>query len=633
MTLHPMPMLERSMANSAAHRPVLLRRGFLKTMATAALTALLAKDLLADTAGRQPNILWLVSEDNMPLLGCYGDALARTPNLDGLAREGIRYSQAFAHTSVCAPSRFSIVTGAYACAMGTEGMRSRWPIPARIRPYPLLFREAGYYCSNNHKTDYNYACSDKDLWDDCSNQAHYRNSHSGQPFFAVFNSGITHESGTHRDMKNTVTDPSQIDLPPYHPDTPEMRGKWAQYYDRMAALDTWVGQHLRDLEASGQADNTIVFYYSDHAGVLPRSKRYLYQTGTRVPLLVRFGKNFAHLAPQAAGGVCDRLVGLSSLAPTALSLAGLPVPTSMHGRPFLGPQTATPETEIFFYRTRMDERIDCQRGLYDGRYRYIRNYLPRRPLGQHVEYLWKSPAMQSWEKEFRAGRCNDSQRQFFLPKAAEELYETSHDPWEVNNLAGDANLQPVLEKMRANLRSKQLTIRDAGLIPEAMMKRIAETEPVGDYVAKDSFPMARLIETAEMASNAAVDGRLGELTSRLADPEPAIRFWAANGLCEMGSYAKEAIPALTECLTDQWADVRIAAAEALYLAGAKDRALPLLLDSLSSSQDQQAALHAGNVLSFLAEKDPAILPAVEQVRATLAPDNYNQRILMRMKQL
>lgn len=601
-----------------------------KAMSIAGAALCLAVSTRAAAETPRPNILWLVSEDNMPMLGCCGDPLARTPNLDKFAAGGIRYTQAYAHSPVCAPSRFTIVTGTYACEMGTEGMRSRFPIPATIKPYPVLFREAGYYCSNDAKTDYNFKGDDKSYWDECSEKAHYRNRPAGKPFFAVFNCNLTHESSLFKPKPVTETDPAKVALPPYHPDTPEIRNKWAQYYDRVSEMDAWVGDHLRELEESGLADYTVVFYYSDHGGVLPRSKRYLHHTGTHVPLIVRFGKNVAHLAPQPPGAVSDRLVGFADLVPSVLSLAGLPIPEYARGTAFLGPQAAKPAEYVFLYRTRMDERMDYMRGITDGNHRYIRNYMPRRLLGQHVDYLWKSEAMQSWEREYKAGRCDETQSRFFQPKAVEELYGVAKDPWEVDNLANRAKFEPILRKMRAALHAKQLEIQDAGLIPEAMMGRLSWTSPVREHVVKDDFPMARLLETAEMASTAATAGDFEELKRRLSDPVPAIRYWAANGLAEMGAKARDALPELAARLADEWVDVRIAAAEALYLAGEKDASLALLLKEFLERKETWAALHAANVLSSLADKDPAVLAAVDRVRSQSKKDSGIDNILRRM---
>ncbi len=239
-----------------------------------------------------PNILWIVSEDNSPLIGAYGDSFATTPNIDKLASEGVLYTNAFATAPVCAPSRSTLITGMYPPSIGTENMRSNYQAPDFVKFYPKYLREKGYYTSNNVKKDYNVAEDQEDAWNESSNDATYKNRKKGQPFFAIFNTTISHESCIHKSIPTAELrhKPSDVTLPPYHPDTPEMRHDWAQYYDKVEDMDTFVGKVLADLEKSGEAENTIVFYYSDHGGVLGRSKRFMYESGLHIPLVVRFPK-------------------------------------------------------------------------------------------------------------------------------------------------------------------------------------------------------------------------------------------------------------------------------------------------------------------------------------------------------
>lgn len=237
----------------------------------------------------KPNILWIVSEDNSPLVGAYGDDFAKTPNIDRLASEGFLYTNAYANAPVCAPARNTIITGVYANSNGNQHMRSSYRVSDDVRFFPLYLRDAGYYTTNNAKEDYNIASEQtREIWNESSGNAHYENREPGQPFFAVFNSGLSHESSIHSRIPDEELryDPQEVPLPPYHPDTPAIRRDWAEYYDHMETMDTWVGEILQELEESGEADNTIVFYYGDHGGVLARSKRFVYETGTHVPFIV-----------------------------------------------------------------------------------------------------------------------------------------------------------------------------------------------------------------------------------------------------------------------------------------------------------------------------------------------------------
>jgi N-sulfoglucosamine sulfohydrolase len=254
-----------------------------------------------------PNILWITSEDNSPFAGCYGDTFATTPNMDKLAADGFLYTHAFANAPVCAPARNTILTGVYASSGGHSHMRSQYPKSDLVQPYPVYLREAGYYCTNNVKEDYNLpGHQTKGIWDESSRTAHYKNRQPGQPFFAVFNSTLSHESSIHRrtPLDQLRHDPAKVTLPPYHPDTPDMRHDWAQYYDKIEDMDAWIGTILKELDESGEAENTIVFYYGDHGGVLARSKRFLYNTGTKVPFIVRIPEKYKYLLPpenRAAG--------------------------------------------------------------------------------------------------------------------------------------------------------------------------------------------------------------------------------------------------------------------------------------------------------------------------------------------
>ncbi|HUG93933.1 MAG TPA: sulfatase-like hydrolase/transferase, partial [Planctomycetaceae bacterium] len=337
--------------NRAADRPEVVNR------LTAAVVAW-HKSLPADNGPTydRPNILWITSEDNSPYLGCYGDKLAHTPHLDRLAAQGVRYRHAFANAPVCSTARTTLITGMYATTLGVQHHRSRVRIPDGFRLYPEHLRAAGYYCTNNSKTDYNVANAGQP-WDESSNRAHYRNRRPGQPFFAVFNFTTSHESrvAPKQDGETFRVPPEDIVLPPYHPDTPEIRRDWANYYDQMTALDEQVGAVLAELEQEGLADDTIVFYYSDHGGALPRGKRNVHDSGTRVPLIIRFPKRFAQLAPAAPGEWVDEPISFVDFPATVFNLCGVPIPVHYEGRAFLGPERGAPRQHVFLYRGRMDE--------------------------------------------------------------------------------------------------------------------------------------------------------------------------------------------------------------------------------------------------------------------------------------
>ena len=405
-------------------------------------------------AAERPNILWITSEDNSPYLGCYGDKLAQTPHLDRLAAQGVRYRNAFANAPVCSTARTTLITGMYASSLGVHNHRSSVAIPATFKLYPEHLRAAGYYCTNNSKTDYNVA-QRRDIWDESSSQAHYKNRASGQPFFAVFNITTSHESQVAPKAGKTAfrVPPEQIALPPYHPDTPEIRRDWANYYDQITLMDSQVGKLLAELESAGLADSTIVFYYSDHGGALPRGKRNLHDSGTRVPLIVRIPEKWKQFAPAKPGEWVNDLVSFVDLPVTAFSLCEVPIPEHYEGRPFLGAKKAAPREHVFLLRGRMDERYDTVRAVRDGEFRYVRNYSPHRPWGQHYSYPFQVlPSMRSWHAEFVAGRLSEVQARYWKPKPAEEFYRLADDPFEIRNLIADPQVADRIAKLKAALR-------------------------------------------------------------------------------------------------------------------------------------------------------------------------------------
>ena len=523
-----------------------------------------------------PNILWITSEDNSPLLGCYGDEFATTPYLDQLASEGFRYTNAYANAPVCAPARNTIITGVHACSNGNEQMRSSYLKSETVRFYTEFLKNKGYYCTNNSKTDYNTSPIDiKSMWDESGRKAHYKNRARKQPFFAVFNIGTSHESSIHKSIPSEQLrhKPEDVTLPPYHPDTPEMRHDWAQYYDKVEDMDSEVGAFLKELEDEGLADNTIVFYYGDHGGVLGRSKRYLYETGTHVPMIIRIPEKYKHLYPATAPGeAVERMVSFVDLAPTLLSLIETEAPDYMQGDAFLGKYQQEEPEYVYMFRDRMDERYDMTRSIVDRQYRYIRNYNSNRIWMQYLDYLWRAPSMQSWEKAYLAGECNEVQARFFGPKPVEELYDTEKDPWEVNNLADDPAYADRLSKMRLACLEKAKSIRDAGFIPETDRKIRTGDTPIYDYMRSELLPYDEILGAAFIASLKRPEN-LDKLKAMLENDDSAVRYWGIQGLLMLGEGAQGALPAIEKAAFDDSWNVSVLAAEILYRMGKKEEAI------------------------------------------------------------
>ena len=447
-------------------------------------------------SGTLPNFLWISTEDINPDLGCYGDKYAVTPNVDRLAAQGVRYNNVFSHSGVCAPTRSGIITGMYPTTLGTHHMRCQGVPPDYVKCFPEYLRAAGYYCTNNAKTDYQF---DPPLtaWDECSNKAHWRNRPKGRPFFAVFNILTTHE-GQIRDRSQAMSkrldslgpeerhDPAKAQLPPYYPDTPKVRQDWAQYYDLITLMDKQVQGLLDQLEADGLAEDTIVWFWGDNGRGLPRAKRWLYDSGTRIPLIVRVPEKWRKLAmpndPDAVklATVNDDLIAFIDFAPTMLSLAGIEIPKHIQGRAFLGGRKAAPREYVFGARDRMDEAYDLIRYVRDKRFKYIRNYMGHLSRGQDINYMNQMPAMQEMRRLDAEGKLQGPQKQYFEPtKPVEELYDIVADPHEVNNLAGDPKHKDVMERMRQVHNEWYRDTMDIGLVPEPVFDEMKR--PGGQY--------------------------------------------------------------------------------------------------------------------------------------------------------
>ncbi len=543
-----------------------------------------------------PNILWITSEDNSAFIGAYGDDYADTPNLDKLAEAGIVYENAYATTPVCAPARFTLITGTYGNRMGTENMRSVNPIPDNIRFYPAYLKDLGYHTTNNVKKDYN-TVDQPEAWDESSQEAHYSDRAEGQPFFHIRNLTTTHESRLHDPIDTLIHNPADAPVPPYHPDTETVRRDWAHYYDQMTLMDEQVGKILQELEESGEAENTIIFYYGDHGGALPGSKRFMNQRGLRVPLIVYFPQKYEHLAPKEKR--TDRLVSFVDFPATLLSIAGIKPPEHMDGEPFLGEYETEPREYVYMYRGRMDERYDLSRAIRDQDYLYVRNYMPQRIYGQYLWYLWMAPTMQSWEEEYQKGNLNEIQRQFFEPKPAEELYLISEDPWSVHNLAADSAYQEDLLQLREANSEWIREISDLGFIPEGILDDIGGTRPLYNAVREDNVPIEEIIETAEMASQQP-ENQIDELVNRLSHSDPSVRFWAAMGLAISEDLAGEYEAELLALRDDPSGEVQMAVAEALMASGETSASIELIQEALSDPDDH-VKLRAVNLIETLDE--------------------------------
>ena len=586
-----------------------------------------------DPTKKRPNILWITCEDISPHLGCYGDDFATTPTLDALARRGVRYSRAFATASVCSPARSCLITGVYPISLGTQHLRSRVPLPKLIKCFPEYLRAAGYYCTNNVKEDYQFI-TPPETWDESSRQAHWRKRGPDQPFFSVFNLTCTHQSQVRLrgDALAARTaslspgerhDPAKVPLPPYYPDAPEVRRDMANLHDLITVMDKQAGDLLGQLKEDGLADDTIVFFYSDHGTGLPRHKRWLYDSGVHVPLIIHFPDKFRDLAPGDPGSTVDRLVSFVDFAPTVLSLIGLEIPDYMQGVAFLGPKAGEPKEYVFAIRDRVDEVCEMSRSVRDARFRYIRNYMPHRARMQYGYYSEQTPTRQAFRRLAAANQLTGPPLEFIsADKPPEELYDTLEDPHELVNLVASPQHEEVLVRIRKALWPWMIEKRDTGLLPEAEIYTRSEgTTPYEMAKLDQKFPVARILGAAELVGKG--PEHQDELAQLLADSDSAVRYWAAVGLLAIGSEAKASEALLLKALADPSPSVRIAAAEALCAIGQEAKALPVLIAALHHEDGWvrfQAAVALGKI-------GPKARPALADMKALVAEKSKHEAAL------
>ena len=581
----------------------------------------------AASAKDRPNILWITCEDLSPVLGCYGDRQAVTPNLDRLAAQGVRYTHAYANASVCSPARSTLITGIYATSLGTQHLRSVLPLPEGVRPFPVYLRQAGYYCTNNAKEDYQFK-TPPETWDESSRKAHWRKRKPGQPFFSVFNLMTTHQSRIRFDEKripamarlkpNQRHDPAKMVLPPYYPDTPLVRRDVARVYDLATAMDYQVGDFLQQLEDDGLADDTIVFFYADHGTGMPRHKRFLHDSGIHVPLVIRFPEKYKHLAPAAPGSTTDRLVSFVDFAPTVLSLAGVKVPKTMQGVVFLGPQAGKPREYVFAYRDRVDEVYEMSRAVTDGRYLLIANFMPHRPRMQKSTFSEITNTRKELRRVAAEGKLAGAAKELMSDsKPNVELYDLRKDPHNIHNLAVDCDRYSgtgvLFRGLWRELGSWYDRTLDTGFLPEAEMFRRAQgTSPYSAMRGSGEKSIMKIVIAAT-----GVNGRARGLPQRLKllrDDDAAVRYWGAVGfLAARETLPESLVDKVAPALQDDCPEVRFTVAEFLCKHGRDKEGLPVLVEGLGQ-EDIHSRLYAAITLAALGEK---ARPALPQVRKAL----------------
>jgi len=556
----------------------------------------------------KPNILWITTEDISPHLGCYGDKYAYTPTLDKMAKEGHLFRNAFASDSVCTSARSSIITGMYASTLGTQHLRGGSPLSKNVKFFTEYLREGGYHCSNFNKTDYNVGIP-PNAWDyngkipyDSLVVDHLSKLSNDNPFFCVFNINSTHQSQTRYNAEklNKVNnelpvkarhDPAKAIIPPYYPDTPEVRGNLAALHTQITRMDMKIKEILKQLEKSGLAENTIIFFYSDHGDGLPRHKRWLYHSGTQVPFIVKFPPKFQHLSPSKRGKEVTSLVNFVDLAPTMLAITGNDIPKMLPGKVMFGPKRQDRQY-TFAIRDRVDEVFEFSRSVSDGKYQYIRNFENNKPRMQWSNYSEKTPIRKEVRRLHKLGKL-DSKTGWLMQdvKPIEEFYNVEEDPHQMNNLANNPKYQNQIENMRKVLFDWMIANNDLSLIPEPLMKNhVRGQSPMVLFQDKETFPIERILSTIDKKGRGEI--YLDELIKGLSDPSPAVRYWSVKGISILKEKAIPAHESLQNLLNDDYHVVQLAAAEALCKTGNNCNDAVNILGEALLEDDIVTRLHA-----------------------------------------
>ncbi|HJD76371.1 MAG TPA: sulfatase [Bacteroides reticulotermitis] len=574
----------------------------------------------ADKKDERPNILWLTFEDTSAYeFGCYGNNEVHTPNTDSLAACGIQFMNAWSVAPQSSAARSSLITGCYATTYGMDVHPVAYDTPADIF-FPQKLREAGYYCTNNNKTHYNSTTDNKICWDECDNRASYNSikRQKDQPFFAVFNTVTSHMGRIrtfHTDGRRDYTQegiyPALLSLPSYVPDLPEMRSDYAGHLEAVQDVDTWLGFYLKDLKEKGLDENTIIFFFSDHGGCLPRGKGYLYESGLKVPLIAYFPPKWQHLANNMVGKETD-LVNFTDLGPTVLSLAGVKPPKHMHGKALYGKFADKNKRDVqFALAANQLHHFMPVRAATDGRFKYIRSYIPYRQFALRNYYQWGMPSNKAWDKLVLGGQnTNPDWKQTFEAHSVEMLFDLEKDPDELHDLSGIPEYADVLAKMRRALSGHIRTTNDLGFfLPDSRTGHI-----LYEKVRQEKYPLDDLYLLVETAGTA-TPASLPLLEKAIVSPLPEMRFWGVVGYAKLAreKQIKTCPQALLALLQDTNAYIASEAAYAVSYLGKADEGVARLVTPLLD-KDRKIGYSSLECLSLDSEMRDYIRPFVPELK-------------------
>lgn len=558
------------------------------------------------SAADRPNIVWLVSEDNSAeWIDLYDPQGAKMPTVGALAAHGLVFNNAFSCAPVCSVARSTLISGTYAPKSGAQYHRriKEVALPDGLHLFPSYLRKAGYYTTNNNKTDYNFSEPLEEAWDESSNKASFTKRKPGQPFFHVQNFFTTHESKLHfakiDDARMAAVRADDRAIMAYHPNTDLFKYTYATYIKLHQDLDAQIAEFVSDLKRQGLMEDTIIFYFGDHGGVLPRGKGYIYNNGLHVPLVVYIPDKWKALAPADLGSRIDGHLQFIDFAPTVMRLAGVEIPSAMDGKPFLGQGVTLSELNTrdtsFGYADRFDEKYDMVRSVRKGSLRYMRNYQPFNCDALYNQYRYQMMAYQEWRQLYRDGKLTPAQRQFFEPRPPECLYDLAKDPYEVNNLASDSAYAAVLREMRTLLTTQLRSWPDTGFYPEPVVIQ-ESAQSVREFALARRADITGYIATADLALRDFDQAKDG-IAAALQSGDPWQRYWA---LIVCSGFGKQAAPfydtAKALAASDAEELVSVRAVEFLALAGQADPA-PLIASILKrTTDDDQVNLMLNSVV-------------------------------------
>lgn len=575
-------------------------------------------------AQKKPNILWVTIEDTSPkFIGCYGNKDARTPTIDRLAKEGVRFTNAFSTGTVCSPSRTALITGVKVYETGTGNHRSNYTLPANMHGFPYYMQQAGYHTSNNAKTDYNVFKEKQfiaDAWNESSGKAGWWNRKPGQPFFSVFNYNDSHQSRTMTDAypkyvkevldelpENERIAENAFEMPPIYRDSPEMRKQFARVYNSLKLTDNKIAKLLKRLDDDHLRDSTIIFFFGDHGEGIPRGKTNGIDLGYRVPFVIWFPPMYKHLSPWGeSGAITDELIDFEDLAPTLISLAGGKIPDYMKGRKLIGPEHSPKTDHLVLSSDRSDNGIDMVRSVTDGRYMYSRNFMPFMPEVRYIRYMEISEMKQQMRKDLAEQKLNKLQSSLFADRPAEFLFDIQNDPWEIKNLINDPKMKSVAEKMRKQLSTSLLKSRDVMFLPEYEIGLISEKGNAYDYrLSDENYPVKEIFAAASLSGKRGAD-IASQQVKLLKNTNKIVRYWAALGLrsqsvAVLKPFEKEILAAMN----DAYQPAAITCSAIAFDIFKNETAIVNLKKSVDSD-NAELALMSINYLLYVADKKPFI---------------------------